>query len=81
MVDHLLTASRAPGSALDTGAEDTADCVGLFRRSFIMVKQVKVSNFTEVKGIVSAAAKCYNDVGVHDMKGSIADAKSMMEEE
>ena len=69
MVDHLLTASRAPGSALDTGAEDTADCVGLFRRSFIMVKQVKVSNFTEVKGIVSAAAKCYNDVGVHDMKG------------
>ena len=76
MVAHLLTASRAPGSALDTGAEDAADCVGLFRRSFIMVKQVKVSNFTEVKGIVSAAAKCYNDVGVHDMKGSIADAKS-----
>ena len=33
----------------------------------MMVKQVKVSNFTEVKGIVSAAAKCYNDVGVHDM--------------
>ena len=47
-------------------------------RSFIMVKQVKVSNFTEVKGIVSAAAKCYNDVGVHDMKGSIADAKSIL---
>ena len=36
-----------------------------------MVKQVKVSNFTEVKGIVSAAAKCYNDVGVHDMKGCL----------
>ena len=54
MVAHLLTASRAPGSALDTGAEDAADCVGLFWRSFIMVKQVKVSNFTEVKGIVSA---------------------------
>ena len=76
MVAHLLTASRAPGSALDTGAEDAADCVGLFWRSFIMVKQVKVSNFTEVKGIVSAAAKCYN--GVHDMKGSIADAKSIL---
>ena len=44
-----------------------------------MVKQVKVSNFTEVKGIVSAAAKCYNAVGVHDMKGSIADAKSILE--
>ena len=78
MVAHLLTASRAPGSALDTGAEDAADCVGLFWRSFIMVKQVKVSNFAEVKGIVSAAAKCYNDVGVHDMKGSIADAKSIL---
>ena len=53
-------------------------CAGMIRRSFIMVKQVKVSNFTEVKGIVSAAAKCYNDVGVHDMKGSIADAKSIL---
>ena len=47
----------------------------------MMVKQVKVSNFTEVKGIVSAAAKCYNDVGVHDMKGSIADAKSILGKE
>ena len=27
---------------------------------------------------VSAAAKCYNEVGVHDMKGSIADAKSIL---
>ena len=44
----------------------------------MMVKQVKVSNFAEVKGIVSAAAKCYNDVGVHDVKGSIADAKSIL---
>ena len=44
----------------------------------MMVKQVKVSNFSEGKGIVSAAAKCYNDVGGHDMKGSIADAKSIL---
>ena len=44
----------------------------------MMVKQVKVSNFAEVKGIVSAAAKCYNDIGVHDVKGSIADAKSIL---
>ena len=43
-----------------------------------MVRQVKVSNFSEVKEIVSAAAKCYNEVGVHDMKGSIADAKSIL---
>ena len=78
MVDHLLTASRAPGSALDTGAEDTADCVGSFLSSCIIVKQFKFSNVTDIKGIVSAAAKCYNDVGVHDMKGSIADAKSIL---
>ena len=44
----------------------------------MMVKQVKVSNFAEVKGIVSAAAKCYNDVGVHDVKGSNADAKGIL---
>ena len=47
-------------------------------REFIMVRQVKVSNFAEVQGIVSAAAKCYNEVGVHDVKGSIADAKSIL---
>lgn len=43
-----------------------------------MVRQVKVSNFAEVQEIVSAAAKCYNEVGVHDVKGSIADAKSIL---
>ena len=43
-----------------------------------MVRQVKVSNFAEVQGIMSAAAKCYNEVGVHDVKGSIADAKSIL---
>ena len=43
-----------------------------------MVRQVKVSSFSEVQEIVSAAAKCENDVGVHDMRGSIADAKSIL---
>ena len=43
-----------------------------------MVSQVKVPTSAEVQGIVSAAAKCYNEVGVHDMKGSIADAKSIL---
>ena len=43
-----------------------------------MVRQVKVSNFAEVQGIVSAAAKCYKELDVHDMKGSIADAKSIL---
>ena len=50
-------------------------CRVLFMEVIIMVRQVKVSYFAEVQGIVSAAAKCYNEVGVHDMKGSIADAK------
>ena len=53
-------------------------CRVLFMEVIIMVRQVKVSNFAEVQGIVSAAAKCYNEVGVHDMKGSIADAKSIL---
>ena len=43
-----------------------------------MVRQVKISNFTEVQGIVAAAIKCHNEVGVHDIKGSIADAKSIL---
>ena len=43
-----------------------------------MVRQVKVSSFSEVQGIVSAAAKCNNEVGVHDMRGSIAHAKSIL---
>ena len=43
-----------------------------------MVKQVKISNFTEVKSILNAATKCRDDIGVHDMKGSIADAKSIL---
>ena len=30
MVAHFLTASRAPGSALDTGAEDAADAWDYF---------------------------------------------------
>ena len=44
-----------------------------------MVKQVKISNFSEVRGIVSAATEfCNNEIGVHDIKGSIADAKSIL---
>ena len=43
-----------------------------------MVRQVKISNFAEVQGIVSAATKCRSEVGVHDTKGSVADAKSIL---
>ena len=43
-----------------------------------MVKQIKISNFNEVKNIMNAASRCYNDIGVHDAKGSIADAKRIL---
>ena len=43
-----------------------------------MVKQIKISNFNEVKNIMNAASRCYNDIGVHDAKGRIADAKSIL---
>ena len=43
-----------------------------------MVKQVKISNFSEVKNIMNAATACRDEIGVHDMKGSIADAKSIL---
>ena len=44
-----------------------------------MVRQVKISNFSEVRGIVSAATEfCDHEIGVHDRKGSIADAKSIL---
>ncbi len=44
----------------------------------LMVKQVKISSFSEVKNIMTAATKCLDDIGVHDTKGSIADAKSIL---
>ncbi|MEG1926934.1 MAG: hypothetical protein RR415_14445, partial [Ruthenibacterium sp.] len=43
-----------------------------------MVKQVTVSNFTQVKTILNAATGSFADIGVHDTKGSIADAKSIL---
>ena len=43
-----------------------------------MVKEIRVSNFSEVKEIVSAASSCLDDIGVHDETGSIADAKSIL---
>lgn len=48
------------------------------KEEIIMVKQVKISNFDEVKSIMNAAARCHDDIGVHDSRGSIADAKSIL---
>ncbi len=43
-----------------------------------MIKQIQISNFKEVQKVVSAASGCLSDIGVHDMRGSIADAKSIL---
>ncbi|MBQ8646718.1 MAG: HPr family phosphocarrier protein [Oscillospiraceae bacterium] len=43
-----------------------------------MIKTVKISNFREVKEIVAAASDCVSDIGVHDVRGGIADAKSLL---
>ena len=43
-----------------------------------MIKQIQISNFKEVQKIVSAASGGLSDIGVHDMRGSIADAKSIL---
>ena len=43
-----------------------------------MIKQITISNFKEVQKVVSAASGCLSDIGVHDMRGSIADAKSIL---
>ena len=41
-------------------------------------EQIKISNFTEVKNIMNAATHCVDEISVHDGKGSIADAKSIL---
>ena len=43
-----------------------------------MVKRVMISNFTQVKNMMTAASGCPMDIGVHDAQGSIADAKSIL---
>ena len=43
-----------------------------------MIKELKVSSFQQVKDIVNVAAKCEHEVNVKDLKGVIADAKSIL---
>ena len=43
-----------------------------------MEKQIKISSFGEVKAIMNAAMHCEEKICVHDAKGSIADAKSIL---
>lgn len=41
-------------------------------------QQIKISSFGEVKTMMHAASLCKDDIGVHDARGSIADAKSIL---
>lgn len=43
-----------------------------------MVKKVRISSFSEVQKVVAAASSCYDEIGVHDARGTIADAKSIL---
>lgn len=43
-----------------------------------MVKQINIQNFEQVKRMLNAAVSCRDNIGVHDMRGSIADAKSIL---
>ena len=43
-----------------------------------MIKEVKIGSFKEVREVVAAAAACVDDIGVHDARGAIADAKSIL---
>ncbi len=44
-----------------------------------MIKQVRISTFSEVRGIVSVAERsCCKEIHVSDRKGSIANAKSIL---
>jgi len=43
-----------------------------------MIKQVTISSLSEVRKVVAAATGCFEEVGVHDAKGAMADAKSIL---
>lgn len=43
-----------------------------------MTESVVISNFSEVQRVVKCASMLPDDVGVHDVNGSIADAKSIL---
>ena len=58
---------------LDGTPYGTGKSLFVTERKSVMVKQIKISNFTEVKNIMNAATHCVDEIGVHD-----ADAKSIL---
>ncbi len=43
-----------------------------------MVKQVTISNLSDLRKVVAAAGACFEEVGVCDARGAKADAKSIL---
>lgn len=43
-----------------------------------MVKNVRITNFADVRRVVDFDSKLPDEVGVHDANGSIADARSLL---
>ena len=43
-----------------------------------MTREVSIHNFSQVQHLVSTACEYKDSVGVHDARGSIADAKSIL---
>lgn len=43
-----------------------------------MCREAKIANFGQVQNLVKTASRLSADVGVHDFRGSIADAKSIL---
>lgn len=43
-----------------------------------MMKQIDIHTLSDVQKVANAAAICLDDIGVHDARGVIADAKSIL---
>lgn len=64
-------ASAAAGAARGRAAFRT-------KEGRMMTKPVKVTCFKQVHNIVTAAAQCRQEISVQDLKGAVADAKSIL---
>lgn len=42
------------------------------------MKKIEITSFKQVKMIVDAASRCEKEINIQDVKGSLADAKSIL---
>ena len=42
------------------------------------MKKIEITSFKQVKRIVDAASRCEKEINIQDIKGSLADAKSIL---